>query len=97
MTGHWARRELRFLQSVAREVARLAPDRVALLTCGEGGVGAFVVAAGERSALDVAAAGARVAELLGGRGGGAGRVYQGKATELERREEAARVVRNLVT
>ena len=32
-------------------------------------------------------------EILGGRGGGSGTLFQGKATRLERREEAAEVVR----
>jgi alanyl-tRNA synthetase len=75
---------------VAREVGRLAPDRVVLLTAGEGEQGAFLVAAGERTAFDVPAVGRRVADLLGGRGGGSGRVFQGKANDLARREQAVR-------
>ena len=89
LSAHWPRRELQFLQRVAREVARLAPDRVVFLTSGEGEEGVFLVAAGDRAAIDVPETGRRVAELLGGRGGGSGRVFQGKATRLSRREEAA--------
>jgi Ser-tRNA(Ala) deacylase AlaX len=92
LAAHWARRELAFLQRVAREVGRLAPDRVVLLTAGESDQGAFLLGAGEQATIDVPAVGRRVAELFGGRGGGAGRVFQGKATDLSRREEAVRLL-----
>jgi misacylated tRNA(Ala) deacylase len=88
LAAHWPRRELPFLQRVARETARLAPDRVVLLTAGEGEEGAFVLCAGEAASVDVPAAGRKVAELLGGRGGGSGRLFQGKAARLSRRDEA---------
>ena len=90
LAAHWAGRDLPFLQRVAREVVRRAPDRVVLLTAGEGDAGAFLLAAGEEAEVDVPVAGRRVAELLDGRGGGSGRVFQGKAARLSRREEAAR-------
>jgi alanyl-tRNA synthetase len=86
--AHWAERDLPFLQRVAREVGRLAPDRVALLTAGEGEQGAFVLCAGEHATMDMATAGRKVAEILGGRGGGSGRIFQGKAAALSRRAEA---------
>ena len=87
-SGHWSARDLPFLQRVARELARLAPDRIALLTAGEGEQGAFVLCAGEGAAIDLAAAGRKVAEILAGRGGGSGRIFQGKATRLTRRADA---------
>ena len=86
--AHWAQRDLPFLQRVARELAQLAPDRVALLTAGEAEQGAFVLYAGEKVQIDLAAAGRRVAEILSGRGGGSGRVFQGKAGALSRRADA---------
>jgi len=89
VTAHWPRRGLPFLQRVAKETARLAPDRVVLLTSGQGEEGSFLLVAGEEAALDVPVAGRRVAELLGGRGGGSGRIFQGKASKLSRRAEAA--------
>jgi alanyl-tRNA synthetase len=88
LSAHWPERSLPFLQRVARELARLAPERVALLTAGDEGQGAFVLCAGERSTMDLAAAGRRVAEILCGRGGGSGRIFQGKAAALSRRTEA---------
>jgi Ser-tRNA(Ala) deacylase AlaX len=88
LTAHWPRRDLPFLQRVAREVGRLAPDQVVLLTAGEGEQGAFLLGAGEHAVIDVPAVGRGIAELLGGRGGGSGRVFQGKAKDLSRRAEA---------
>jgi alanyl-tRNA synthetase len=89
LTAHWPDRTLPFLQKVARELDRLAPDRVAFLTCGQEEEGAFVVSAGEASEVDVRDIGGRIADILGGRGGGSGRLFQGKASALSRREEAA--------
>jgi alanyl-tRNA synthetase len=94
--AHWATRDLPFLQRVAREFARLAPDRVILLTAGEGEQGAFLLAAGEQARIDLPAAGRRVAELLEGRGGGSGRIFQGKAARLTRREEALAHLKGLL-
>jgi len=93
--AHWAHRELPFLQRVARELARLAPERVALLTAGEEGRGVFLLCAGERAAMDLARAGRQVVEILGGRGGGSGRVFQGKAVAISRRTEALSRLREL--
>ncbi len=39
--------------------------------------------------------GRKVAELLGGRGGGSGRLFQGKAEHLSRRDEAARLLHDI--
>lgn len=86
--AHWPERDLPFLQRVAREFARLAPDRLVLLTAGNEGQGAFVLCAGERATIDLVAVGRGVAEILGGRGGGSGRIFQGKAAALSRRAEA---------
>jgi alanyl-tRNA synthetase len=86
--AHLPQRDLPFLQRVARELGGLAPDRVALLTAGEGEQGAFLLCAGEHATIDMAAVGRQVAEILGGRGGGSGRMFQGKAAALSRRTEA---------
>jgi alanyl-tRNA synthetase len=96
LQAHWAQRDLPFLQRVARELARLAPDRIALLTAGDEGQGAFLLCAGERATIDMAVAGRAVAEILGGRGGGSGRVFQGKAGALSRRAEALAHLRALL-
>ncbi len=97
LVAHWPGRDLPFLQRAAKEVGRLAPDRVVFLTTaeGEGEDGAFVLAAGEVAGIDLAAAGRQVAELLGGRGGGSGLMFQGKASRLSRRAAAVEVLERL--
>ena len=95
LSGHWDQRDLAFLQSVAREVGRLDPDRVVLLAGGEGEDGAFVIGAGERTDTDLKAVGPLVADLFGGRGGGSGGIFQGKATRLSQRGVAADLLRSL--
>jgi len=89
VSAHWPERDLAFLQRVARELVRLAPERVALLTAGDEAQGAFVLCAGERAAMDLVAAGRGVAEILGRRGGGSGRIFQGKAAFARRAEALA--------
>jgi alanyl-tRNA synthetase len=77
-----------FLQRVAGRFQERAPAGAALLTAASPQGMFFALAAGAASPLDVRAAGARVAELLEGRGGGSGRLFQGKAGSLARRAEA---------
>jgi alanyl-tRNA synthetase len=77
-----------FLQQCARAVIAQAPAKAVFLTATAEGQSFFVLAAGEMSSLDVAAAGKEIAALLGGRGGGAGRLFQGKAGNLEARVQA---------
>lgn len=92
LAAHWPERSLPFLQRVARETVRLAPDRAVFLTSGSAGEGAFVLAAGAASPVDVSAVGPVVAAALDGRGGGAGGLFQGKAGRLSAREEALRLL-----
>jgi alanyl-tRNA synthetase len=86
--GHWPERDAAFLQRVAKAYVGRAPCGLALLTAGEGETGAFVLCAGPDAPLDLGALGREVAAILGGRGGGAGRVFQGKAGALSQREVA---------
>jgi alanyl-tRNA synthetase len=95
--SHWPQRDAAFLQRVARELVALAPARALLLTAGEGEEGAFVLCAGADVALDVGSLGREIAGILQGRGGGAGRLFQGKATRLSRRAEAAERLRAAVS
>lgn len=94
--AHWPGRDLPFLQQVARALGEMAPGRATLLTAGEGEEGFFLVSAGPDASLDVPRAGRIVADLLEGRGGGSGQIFQGKAARLSRREEAAVALRELV-
>ncbi len=84
---HFEEMDLRFLQVVGREAIRLAPEKVVFLTCGREEKAAFVLAAAAGSGVSVAEIGPEVAELLGGRGGGSGVMFQGKARSLDARPD----------
>jgi len=77
-----------FLQKIARRFAESAGGRIALLTAASDKGDFFVLAAGEDCPIDVSVAGLEVAEILGGRGGGSGQFFQGKAGSLEKRAAA---------
>jgi Ser-tRNA(Ala) deacylase AlaX len=86
--AHLEHRDMAFLQKLARGILGLDPAKVVFLTAETGGQGLFLLSAGEGSALDVAAAGKALAAILGAKGGGAGKTFQGKAPSLAARAEA---------
>ncbi|MEE8525984.1 MAG: alanyl-tRNA editing protein [Thermoanaerobaculia bacterium] len=81
-----------FLKQVALRFSNSAHPGAALLTAAGAKGSFFVVAAGSECGLDVQRAGRRVAAALDARGGGSGRVFQGKAESLARRSEALEVL-----
>ncbi|HPA95984.1 MAG: alanyl-tRNA editing protein [Acidobacteria bacterium] len=64
------------------------PEALAFVTAAAGDGLVFGLAAGDGLALDLAPLGAEVARTLGGRGGGTGRRFQGKAATATHRAEA---------
>ena len=90
--AHFDGRDLAFLGRVGKAFSSLPSRGVALLTASKEGTGTFLLAAGGGSAADLRALGSAVAEALGGRGGGSGRLFQGKAS-LARRAEALTLLR----
>ncbi len=88
IAAHWEDRDMPFLQAVARDLVIHSPQVVALLTAGADDDGVFLLTGGPDAGLEVSALGPALAEVLGGRGGGRGSVFQGKATRLDRRKEA---------
>jgi alanyl-tRNA synthetase len=76
------------LERIARQLLERAPQKAALLTGGADSEGFFVVVAGEQVVCDVQALGRQVALLLGGRGGGSGRIFQGRLSSLKKRKDA---------
>jgi alanyl-tRNA synthetase len=90
--AHWQDRDMTFLQRTARTLAELAPRKRALLTSESAGTSAFVVVAGESSGVRLDETGPRIADALGGRGGGRDTIYQGKAESLKNREEALKIL-----
>ena len=59
-----------------------------MLTASAAEGGFFVLVAGEGVTLDVQAAGRELAGIMGGRGGGSCRTFQGKVTTFADREAA---------
>ena len=84
--------EASLLRPIAEELATKGGKRAFLLTAeGEAGI-QFALVIGDESALDLKAAGAATAKVLNGRGGGAGKVFQGKAECLTRRSDAVDLI-----
>jgi alanyl-tRNA synthetase len=79
--------EAGLIRRVAEQFSRSAGERVAFLTCVADDRALFTLVQGEDGVLDLRETGARVCEILGGRGGGSSRLFQGKARSLARRSE----------
>ena len=86
--AHLEGRDAGFLQKLARGILAADPAKAVFLTADLGGQGLFLLSAGEASRLDVPAVGKDVAAILGAKGGGAGKSFQGKAPSLSARAEA---------
>jgi alanyl-tRNA synthetase len=86
--AHLDGRDMAFLQKLARGILVLDPAKAVFLTSDAGGQGLFLLSAGEASTLDVPTAGKAVAALLGAKGGGSGKSFQGKAPSLTTRDQA---------
>ena len=77
------------LRSLARAIIERDPTSVAVLA----GDACFLVQSGERGPEDVAALGARVRDLVGARGGGRGRTFQGKGGAMPAQAALEAIVR----
>ena len=86
--AHAEGRDMAFLQKLARQVLGTDPAKAVFLTADAGGQGLFLLSAGEGCALDVPTLGKAVAAILGAKGGGSGKSFQGKAPNLAARDEA---------
>jgi alanyl-tRNA synthetase len=86
--AHLEGRDMAFLQKLVRGILAADPAKAVFLTADPGGQGLFLLSAGERSPLDVPSAGKAVAAILGAKGGGSGKSFQGKAPGLAARAEA---------
>jgi alanyl-tRNA synthetase len=90
LDAHFDGMDAAFLKSVAQGLQNAIGARIALLTSEADDARAFLLVAGPDASVDVRALGQGVAELLEGRGGGTGRIYQGRAGSLAKRSEALR-------
>lgn len=89
-------RDASWLQALAAAYLEARPEGAAVLLSVLEGAVHFLVVAGEGSEADAAELGGRVAEALGGRGGGRGGRFQGKAPDPHRVDEAERLARELL-
>ena len=82
--AHFEGRDMAFVQTVARQFAEKAGPRAALLTAARDGQHVFALGMGDGfgDSEDAQALGREIASLLEGKGGGSGRVFQGKAPGL---------------
>jgi len=78
--------------ALAERAVAERPEALAFVTAAAGEGLVFALAAGSALAVDLAALGAEVARTLGGRGGGSGRRYQGKAPTATRRAAAVELL-----
>jgi len=88
VSAHFDGKDAAFLQRLARRLSSSAPGVAALLTASLGEQSFFLVVVGEAIHLEAQAAGREIAGLLAGRGGGSGRIFQGKAASLVSRDAA---------
>ncbi|HVN30636.1 MAG TPA: alanyl-tRNA editing protein [Thermoanaerobaculaceae bacterium] len=91
---HLEGKDTAFLQRIAKRLT--VTEKAALLTASGTEGGFFVLVAGETVNLDVQAAGRELAGIMGGRGGGSGRTFQGKVASLADREAALHRLTSLV-
>ncbi len=82
--AHFEGHDMAFLLGIGRRFSELPAPGVVFLTASGDGVEAFVLAAGGASAADVQSLGQTVATSLEGRGGGSGKIFQGKGRLAER-------------
>ena len=84
---------MRFLQKVQRQFNRRRSDCLLFLTAqGESPGAIFLLVAGSGSELDLTKLGGQVSQVLGGRGGGSGLIFQGKAGSLKSRDKALAIL-----
>lgn len=90
---HLAGVEAGLLRPISEELGKRAMERVGFLTCEVDGRFMFSLVLGEESDLEMSRAVSRLCEILGGRGGGSGKLFQGKAESLSRRAEAVAMLK----
>ena len=81
------------LRRIAEGYVEGAGRSIAFLTADHEDGGLFVLAVGEGVGIDLRSTGQKVADVLGGRGGGSGKIFQGKISSLEARDRAMAILR----
>jgi Ser-tRNA(Ala) deacylase AlaX len=92
LARHFENRDAAFLQRVAGPLLCADASRMVFLTAEKNGSAFFALAAGADCGADVPRLGREVAAALGGKGGGSGRQFQGKFTDLGKLGDARAVL-----
>jgi len=90
--AHFPDETAAFLQLLARKVSALDSSGWGLLTSAGGGGTAFAIVSPTDRVSKLREIGPRVAAALCGRGGGSGRVFQGKAWNFKARDEVVAIL-----
>ena len=90
---HFEGKDASFLQRAARQVVARAPGKTVFLTGTQEGQSFFLLASGPTAPMDIAALGREIAGLLSGRGGGSGKLFQGKTGSLAGRDQVLALLR----
>ncbi len=88
VTAYWPDRDMGFLSTVARQLANVSTTCAALLTAGPENDGVFFIIVPQEAASTAHSFIHEVTTIIGGRGGGKDRFFQGKATALQQRSKA---------
>ena len=88
VTAHWPNRDMGFLSNIARKLANESQLCTALLTAGSENEGVYIIIVPEDFKDKAPSLVDEITAIIGGRGGGRNRLFQGKATLLQRRDEA---------
>jgi Ser-tRNA(Ala) deacylase AlaX len=84
---HFEGKDPSFLQRAARQVVARAPAKTVFLTATQDGQSFFLLASGATAPMDTAGLGREIAGLLSARGGGSGKLFQGKTGSLAARDQ----------
>jgi alanyl-tRNA synthetase len=93
--GHFDAQDAGFLHRLARAWLEAGGEGIAFLTCANDKGSYFLLAVDSSGNLVLPDLGPRVAELLDGKGGGKGEIYQGRAGSLEKRGEVMDMLKEM--
>ncbi len=88
IVAHWPDRDMGFLSNIARNLAKDSQACAALLTAGAEHAGVYIIVVPEDFQDRALSLVDEITTIIGGRGGGRNRLFQGKATLLQHRNEA---------
>jgi alanyl-tRNA synthetase len=88
LSQHFENKDAGFLQKFVRTLLESDDSRLVFATAEKGGSAFFSLAAGSSCQADLPALGRQAAAILGGKGGGSGKQFQGKFMDVKKVGEA---------